>query len=296
MRNVGGGRPGEIDRAVARPAGQARLLLRASAEERSRWEPLHVERGFRPEQSTVTAFAGCAPTGIVDQLSRDGASLATSYGLALAAASHPRQRGYGEVVLVVPPEHVDTFARDGWTKARVREQIQRASAAAGRASWRATRACAIGLTAAEVERLGAETPVPKFRSGRRDQAGRRRRRGRQVRGPDRQLGRRRRLDDDDRGDRGVTMEILDPTDERRPIERALSPSAAARSTGAVALLDISKPRGDVLIDRLEERLRERLPGVTLRRYRKPTFTKPAPEDLRREILRDCGYVIEALAD
>ena len=91
------------------------------------------------------------------------------------------------------------------------------------------------------------------------------------------------------------MEILDPTDERRPIERALSPRPPALA-GAVALLDISKPRGDVLIDRLEERLRARLPGVTLRRYRKPTFSRPAPEDLRREILRDCGYVIEALAD
>jgi hypothetical protein len=91
------------------------------------------------------------------------------------------------------------------------------------------------------------------------------------------------------------MEILDPTDERRPIERALSPRPRALA-GALALLDISKPRGDVLIDRLEARLRARLPDLDVRRYRKPTFTRPAPEDLRREILRDCGYVIEALAD
>jgi hypothetical protein len=91
------------------------------------------------------------------------------------------------------------------------------------------------------------------------------------------------------------MEILDPTDERRPIERTLSRRPTVLD-GPVALLDISKPRGDVLIDRIEERLRARLPAVTLRRYRKPTFTRPAPEDLRREILRDCGYVIEALAD
>ena len=91
------------------------------------------------------------------------------------------------------------------------------------------------------------------------------------------------------------MEILDPTDERRPIERTLSRRPPAID-GPVALLDISKPRGDVLIDQIEARLRSRLPALTLRRYRKPTFTKPAPEDLRREILRDCGYVIEALAD
>jgi hypothetical protein len=89
--------------------------------------------------------------------------------------------------------------------------------------------------------------------------------------------------------------ILDPTDERVPIRRAL----AARTgdvKGTVALLDIIKPRGDVLLDRLEERLRERLPGVTFRRYRKPTFTKPAPLDLRRRIAEECGFVIEALAD
>jgi hypothetical protein len=91
------------------------------------------------------------------------------------------------------------------------------------------------------------------------------------------------------------MQILDPTDERRPIQRQLAPRPPAID-GAIALLDISKPRGDVLIDRLEVRLRERLPGVEVRRYRKPTFTKPAPEDLRREILRDCAFVIEALAD
>ena len=91
------------------------------------------------------------------------------------------------------------------------------------------------------------------------------------------------------------MQILDPTDERRPIERRLA-ARPARLSGTVALLDISKPRGDVLIDRLAEWLRERLPDVELRRYRKPAFSRPAPEDLRREVLRDCGFVIEALAD
>jgi hypothetical protein len=89
--------------------------------------------------------------------------------------------------------------------------------------------------------------------------------------------------------------ILDPTDERVPIRRALAQRPAV-PTGTIALLDIIKPRGDVLLDRLEERLRARLPGVRFRRYRKPTFTKPAPLDLRRQIAEECGYVIEALAD
>ncbi len=89
--------------------------------------------------------------------------------------------------------------------------------------------------------------------------------------------------------------ILDPTDERVPVQRTLTARPEA-ITGVVGLLDISKARGNILIDRLEERLRERLPGVEFRRYIKPTFTRPAPEDLRRKIAEECGFVIEALAD
>ncbi len=62
----------------------------------------------------------------------------------------------------------------------------------------------------------------------------------------------------------------------------------------VGLLDISKPRGDVFLDRLEARLTGA--GARVSRYRKPTFTKPAPVDLRHEISIHCDVVIEALAD
>ena len=58
--------------------------------------------------------------------------------------------------------------------------------------------------------------------------------------------------------------------------------------------DISKPRGDVFLSRLEERFHER--GVETRRYAKPTFTKPAPPEVRQQIALDCGAVVEALAD
>jgi len=90
-------------------------------------------------------------------------------------------------------------------------------------------------------------------------------------------------------------QVLDPTDERTAVRRALAPRPVA-ITGTVGLLDISKPRGNVLIDELEARLGARLPGVTFKRYSKPTFTKPAPDDLRRQIKEECGFVIEALAD
>jgi hypothetical protein len=89
--------------------------------------------------------------------------------------------------------------------------------------------------------------------------------------------------------------IVDPTDERVPIRRTLA-KRSGRIGGAIALLDIAKPRGNVLLDRLAERLAERAPGVELKRFTKPTFTKPAPEDLRRRIAQESDFVIEALAD
>ena len=89
----------------------------------------------------------------------------------------------------------------------------------------------------------------------------------------------------------MALKILDPTAERSPVERPLAPRGTPR---VIALLDIRKPRGDVFLDEVEVLLRER--GLEVLREAKPTFTKPAPSDLRREIATRCDAVIEALAD
>ena len=92
----------------------------------------------------------------------------------------------------------------------------------------------------------------------------------------------------------MTRYVLDPTSERAPARRervARLPSLAGRRIG---LLDIAKARGDVFLDRIEEQLRAR--GAEVTRYRKPTFTKPAPPDLRQQIALQCDAVVEALAD
>ena len=89
--------------------------------------------------------------------------------------------------------------------------------------------------------------------------------------------------------------ILDPTDERKPVVRTVSERSDTLQ-GRLALLDIAKPRGNVLLDRLEELLKERHPEVEVTRYSKPTFTKPAPASLREEIRNQSDLVIEALAD
>jgi len=90
------------------------------------------------------------------------------------------------------------------------------------------------------------------------------------------------------------MIVLDPTAGKA----AATLQSAARVPSidglTVGLLDISKPRGDVFLNRLEELLTER--GANVARYVKPTFSKPAPVDLRHEIAANCDAVIEALAD
>ena len=88
--------------------------------------------------------------------------------------------------------------------------------------------------------------------------------------------------------------VLDPTGERHVAERQRLERPASLAGRRVGLLDISKPRGDLFLDRLEARLAEA--GARVQRYRKPTFTKPAPVDLRHEIATQCDVVIEALAD
>ena len=88
--------------------------------------------------------------------------------------------------------------------------------------------------------------------------------------------------------------VLDPTGERTPAQRQLLARPESLQGRTVGLLDISKARGDVVLDRLAELLAR--DGAQVLRYRKPTFARPAPVDLRHEIATHCEVVIEALAD
>jgi hypothetical protein len=94
--------------------------------------------------------------------------------------------------------------------------------------------------------------------------------------------------------RRVPPTLLDPTHERAPAQRGRLPRLGGLAGVTLGLLDISKARGDVFLDRLATRLANA--GAEVRRYRKPTFTKPAPPDLRQQIAVHCEAVVEALAD
>lgn len=88
--------------------------------------------------------------------------------------------------------------------------------------------------------------------------------------------------------------LMDPTSELSPENRQRLPRLTNLTGKTVGLLDISKPRGDIFIDRLEDLLLQK--GVTTRRYKKPTFTRVAPVKLKQEIAAECDAVIESLAD
>jgi hypothetical protein len=124
IRNIGEGRPQEVDRATLGNPGKLTYCF-AEDEEGSSWEPLSVERGLKPGQSAVTVFAGYGLQGIVDQKSRDPESLARSFAGSLKALSNVKHAPSCDALLVVCPEHHRTFRQAGWSKARLYEELYR---------------------------------------------------------------------------------------------------------------------------------------------------------------------------
>ena len=90
-------------------------------------------------------------------------------------------------------------------------------------------------------------------------------------------------------------DYLDPTDSVA-VPRKTAPRPASLEGRTITLLDISKAKGDHLLDRIEELLRERARPKAVVRKKKPTFARPAPDALRREIAGATDVLIEALAD
>ncbi len=93
----------------------------------------------------------------------------------------------------------------------------------------------------------------------------------------------------------MTPVFVDPTHEQAAVRRPLAPRPAS-FVGSATLLDISKPRGDVFLARLADRLSAAFPDLAVRTRTKPTYTRLAPAELREEIRSASAFVIEALAD
>jgi hypothetical protein len=124
IRNIGGGRPQEVDRATLGNPGKYTYCF-AEDEEGSSWEPLAAERGIKPGQSAVTVFAGFGLQGVVDQKSRDPESLSRSFAESLRAIHSVKLAPACDAMLVICPEHHRTFKNAGWSKARLYDELYR---------------------------------------------------------------------------------------------------------------------------------------------------------------------------
>lgn len=122
LLNVGGGYPGVGDMSSQGAPSKYSYCV-AENEEESPWEPLHVERGFPPHQSTVTVLAGEPPHNVNDHSGRSAADVLTLVAGAMAVTGANNAYTGGETLLALGPEHAETIAADGFTKRDVKEWL-----------------------------------------------------------------------------------------------------------------------------------------------------------------------------
>ncbi len=159
IRNVGGGRPQEVDRATLGNPGKYTYCF-AEDEEGSCWEPLSVERGIAPGVSAVTVFAGFGLQGVVDQKSREPESLTRSFAESLKALQNVKLAPACDAMVVISPEHERTYRAAGWSKARLYEALYRLTQIPGEDLAAGAHGIAEGGPAALAGRM-----VAKFRPG-----------------------------------------------------------------------------------------------------------------------------------
>jgi hypothetical protein len=161
IRNVGGGRPGEVDRATYGNPGKLGFCF-AEDEEGSPWQPLSVDLGAARGTSTVTLFTGEGPRTIVDQLSRDPESLARTLAVCLRSVCHPKLVLAFDALLVIGPEHARVFREAGWSKAQLVARLGELLLVRGEEIARGAGGIAEGIPLPAAAR---DKSFPKFRPG-----------------------------------------------------------------------------------------------------------------------------------
>lgn len=121
LQNVGGARPGEMDRATHGQPGKISFCC-AENESESPWPPLHVDRGHAAAQSTVTVV-GAEGTMNMNTHTKDAAELLRAFAETM---QHPPSNEYthgGEPWLILSPEHADILHKAGFAKSDVQRAL-----------------------------------------------------------------------------------------------------------------------------------------------------------------------------
>jgi hypothetical protein len=131
VRNVGGGKPGEADRATLGAPSKIGLCF-AEDESDPDWEPLSVARGFKRGVSTVTLFQGHGVEAFVDQKSRTPEGLSKSFATHLVRMGHLRLTQSARAILVLSPEHYRIYREAGWGRREIEKALFDATTRPGR--------------------------------------------------------------------------------------------------------------------------------------------------------------------
>ncbi|WP_458098172.1 hypothetical protein [Roseomonas sp. WA12] len=123
IRNVGGGRPGELDRSTLGGPGKYTFCFAENEDDR-RWQPLAQSRGIAPGRSAVTLFQGDGIQGFIDWKSRTPEELSKSLAMALLNVGHPKLCEFFNAILVLSPEHHAIFADAGWSRAEIEASLR----------------------------------------------------------------------------------------------------------------------------------------------------------------------------
>ncbi len=156
VQNVGGGRPGDIDRATF---GSASKFTQCFAEDESdpEWEPLATSRGIAPGRDAVTLFQGEGVQGFVDQRSRTPEELVRSLAMSLVSVGHPKLCEWAFTLLLLSPEHYAIFRDAGWDRARITRALLDATTRPGRDLVRGADGVGEGVPPSRADEM-----IPKF--------------------------------------------------------------------------------------------------------------------------------------
>lgn len=159
IRNVGGGKPGEVDRATHGNPGKLSFCF-AEDEAGSPFGTLAQERGIAPQQNAVTVFAGEGPRCVVDQAARTPEQLTNSFAACLRATHHPKSVLSFDAILVISPDHSRVYAEAGWDREKILSELYVRLNIPGAELVKGALDMAEGLPAKFADRI-----VPKFKAG-----------------------------------------------------------------------------------------------------------------------------------
>jgi hypothetical protein len=159
VRNVGGGRPGEIDRATLGNPGKVSFCF-AEDEEGSPWTPMSTDYGFEAGVDTVTIFPGEGPRTVFDQIAREPEPLCRSIAASLRTMYTPKVAIAFDAVVALSPEHSRIFRDAGWSKDEFKAKLHELLMIPGAELVRGAGGIAEGMP----DSIRDKT-IPKFRPG-----------------------------------------------------------------------------------------------------------------------------------